>query len=155
MNKITITALTLLTFFAAAAPARAFCLMNCEPKPEAVKKVFENIIKKKFDADAVIEKFDITRGWALDVEGAGHAGYEFYFTAMVKFPKGANLECKPEADGKVKEGCSASTYYSTTVQNQMIKEKQYIEPGKVVEFKDETRFDEVGGGWKGQDGNKY
>ena len=155
MNKITITALTLLTFFAAAAPARAFCLMNCEPKPEAVKKVFENIIKKKFDADAVIEKFDITRGWALDVEGAGHAGYEFYFTAMVKFPKGANLECKPEADGKVKEGCSASTYYSTTIQNQMIKEKQYIEPGKVVEFKDETRFDEVGGGWKGQDGNKY
>ena len=155
MNKITITALMLLTFFAAAAPARAFCLMNCEPKPEAVKKVFENIIKKKFDAEAVIEKFDITRGWALDVEGAGHAGYEFYFTAMVKFPKGANLECKPEADGKVKEGCSASTYYSTTIQNQMIKEKQYIEPGKVVEFKDETRFDEVGGGWKGQDGNKY
>ena len=155
MNKITIAALTLLTFFAAAATARAFCLMNCEPKPEAVRKVFENIIKKKFDADAVVEKFDITRGWALDVEGAGHAGYEFYFTAAVKFPKGANLECKPEADGKVKEGCSASTYYSTTVQNQMIKEKQYIEPGKVVEFKDETRFDEEGGAWKGQDGNKY
>ena len=155
MNKITIAALTLLTFFAAAAPARAFCLMNCEPKPEAVRKVFENIIKKKFDADAAVEKFDITRGWALDVEGAGHAGYEFYFTALVKFPKGANLECKPEADGKVKEGCSASTYYSTTVQNQMIKEKQYIEPGKVIEFKDETRFDEVGGSWKGQDGNTY
>ncbi|NBS34854.1 MAG: hypothetical protein EBS82_03275 [Methylocystaceae bacterium] len=151
MNKITIAALTLLTFFAAAAPARAFCLMNCEPKPEAVRKVFENIIKKKFDADAAVEKFDITRGWALDVEGAGHAGYEFYFTALVKFPKGAHLECKPEADGKVKEGCSASTYYSTTVQNQMIKEKQYIEPGKVIEFKDETRFDEVGG----QDGNTY
>ena len=155
MNKITIAALTLLTFFAAAAPARAFCLMNCEPKPEAARKVFENIIKKKFDADAIVEKFDITRGWALDVEGAGHAGYEFYFTALVKFPKGANLDCKQEADGKVKEGCSASTYYSTTVQNQTIKEKQYIEPGKVIEFKDETRFDEIGGSWKGQDGNKY
>lgn len=155
MNKITIAALTLLTFFAAAAPARAFCLMNCEPKAETVRKVFENIIKKKFDADAVVEKFDITRGWALDVEGASHAGYEFYFTALVKFPKGANLECKQEADGKVKEGCSISTYYSTTVQNKMIKEKQYIEPGKVVEFKDETRFDEVDGSWKGQDGNKY
>lgn len=155
MNKITIAALTLLTFVAMAAPARAFCLMNCEPKPEAARKVFENIIKKKFDADAIVEKFDITRGWALDVEGAGHAGYEFYFTALVKFPKGANLDCKPEADGKVKEGCSASTYYSTTVQNQTIKEKQYIEPGKVIEFKDETRFDEIGGSWKGQDGNKY
>lgn len=155
MNKITIAALTLLTFVAAAAPVRAFCLMNCEPKPEAARKVFENIIKKKFDPDAIVEKFDITRGWALDVEGAGHAGYEFYFTALVKFPKGANLDCKPEAGGKVKEGCSASTYYSTTVQNQTIKEKQYIEPGKVIEFKDETRFDEIGGSWKGQDGNKY
>ena len=38
----------------------------------------------------------------------------------------------------------------------MIKEKQYIEPGKVIEFKDETRFDKTDSGkWKGQDGNLY
>jgi hypothetical protein len=37
----------------------------------------------------------------------------------------------------------------------MVKDKQYIEPGKVVDFKDETRFDEQGGKWKGQDGNLY
>jgi hypothetical protein len=148
------SAVVALSLFAAA-PARAFCLMNCEPKPEAARKVFENLVKKKFDPDAVIEKFEVTRAWALDVEGAGHAGYEFYFTALVKFPKGANLDCKPDDAGKVKEGCSASTYYSTTVQNQMVKERQYIEPGKTIEFKDETRFDEVGGAWKGQDGVSY
>ena len=72
------------------------------------------------------------------------------------FPKGANLDCKPEGpDNVVKAGCSASTYYSTTIQNKMIKDRQYIEPGKVIEFKDETRFDESGGHWKGQDGNSY
>ncbi len=155
MKRLMIAAAALTFGFLASAPARAFCIMNCEPKPEAARKVFENLVKKKFDPDAVVEKFDVTRSWPLDVEGASHAGYEFYFTATVKFPKGANLDCKPEADGKVKEGCSASTYYSTTIQNQMVKERQYIEPGKSIEFKDETRFDESDGGWKGQDGVKY
>ena len=155
MKKLMIAAAALVAGFVVSAPANAFCVFNCEPKPEMARKVFENLVKKKFDPEAVVEKFDITRGWPLDVEGAGHAGYEFYFTAKVKFPKGANLDCKPEADGKVKEGCSASTYYSTTVQNQMVKERQYIEPGKTIEFKDETRFDEVGGAWKGQDGVSY
>jgi hypothetical protein len=37
----------------------------------------------------------------------------------------------------------------------MIKDKQYIEPGKVVDFKDETRFDQTSDGWKGQDGKIY
>lgn len=141
------------------APANAFCLLNCEPGPDQAKKVFENVIHNKFDPDAKIVDFKVDRFWRLDVEGAGHAGVEFYFTAKVEFPKGANLQCKPTEgpDGAktVAPGCSASTYYSTTIQNQMVKEKQYIEPGKVVEFKDETRFDETSGGWKGQDGKLY
>jgi len=150
-----IMALSLFGALAGVAPAKAFCLVNCEPKPDDAKKVFENLIKKKFDKDVVIEDFKVTRFWPLDVEGAGHAGYEFYYTAKVRFPKGANLECKPEG-GAAKPGCSDNTsYYSTTIQNQMIKDKQYIEPGKVIEFKDETRFDEEGGKWKGQDGNSY
>lgn len=155
MKSLKIAGLALVGAIAAAVPARAFCLMNCEPKPEHARKVFENLVKSKFDQNAVIEKFDITRFWPLDVEGAGHAGYEFYYTANVKFPNGANLECKPDG-GAPKPGCSADTsYYSTTIQNKMIKDKQYIEPGKVIEFKDETRFDEEGGKWKGQDGNLY
>ena len=107
--------------------------------------MFENLVKAKFDPDAKLVDFKVDRFWQLDVEGAGHKGVEFYFTAKVEFPKGAHLECKPTeaADGAktVAAGCSPSTYYSTTIQNQMIKDKQYIEPGKVVDFKDETRFD--------------
>ena len=67
-------ALGLFGVLAGAAPAKAFCLINCEPKPEDAKKVFDNLVKKKFDKDAVIENFEITRFWPLDVEGAGHAG---------------------------------------------------------------------------------
>ncbi len=141
------------------APANAFCLLNCEPGPDQVRKVFENLIHDKYDPDAKIVDFKVDRFWRLDVEGAGHAGVEFYFTAKVEFPKGANLQCKPTEgpDGAtiVAAGCSPSTYYSTTIQNKMIKEKQYIEPGKVIEFKDETRLDEGSGGWKGQDGKIY
>ena len=156
MKNLKIVALALFAAFAATAPAKAFCLFKCEPTEANARTVFENVIKKKFDADAKITDFKVDRFWRLDVEGAGHAGVEYYFTAKVEFPKGANLDCKPEgAANHVKEGCSASTYYSTTIQNQMVKERQYIEPGKVITFKDETRFDEGDGGWKGQDGNKY
>jgi hypothetical protein len=155
MKKITLAAALLAGGFFAAGEAQAFCLLNCEPKPADAQKVFDNLIKKKFDPDAKIVKFEVDRFWPLDVEGAGHAGYEFYFQADVEFPKGAHLECKPAADGTVAAGCSASTYYSTTIQNQMIKDKQYIEPGKTIHFKDETRFDQGDKGWKGQDGNFY
>ncbi len=149
-----IVALAMLAAFVAATPAKALCLFSCEPKAEDARKVFENLVRTKFDKDAVIESFEVTRAWPLDVEGAGHAGYEYYYTVSVKFPNGANLDCKP-VDGKVKDGCSDSAYYSTTIQNKMIKERQYIEPGKVVVFKDETRFDQEGGKWKGQDGKFY
>ena len=156
MRKLPLFALAAVALtLCAAAPAKALCLFGCEPKDADAQKVFTNLVHKKFDPDAVVKEFKVDRFWRLDVEGAGHAGIEYYFTAKVEFPKGANLECKPDGEGKVKEGCSASTYYSTTIQNKMVKEKQYIEPGKVVEFKDETRFDEDGSGWKGQDGEHY
>ncbi len=152
-----------LAAFAAAlttsAPAKAFCLFGCEPGPEQAKKVFENLVKGKFDPDAKLVSFTVDRFWRIDVEGSGHAGVEFYFKGKVEFPKGAHLECKPTiaADGSktVAAGCSASNYYSTTIRVQTIKEKQYIEPGAVIDFSDETRFDQTSGGWKGQDGNIY
>ena len=78
------------------------------------------------------------------------------FTAKVEFPRALISIASPEgAENTVKAGCSASGYYSTTIQNKMVKERQYIEPGKVIEFKDETRFDQTDKGWKGQDGNTY
>jgi hypothetical protein len=156
MTKLKIAALTVAATILANAPAKAFCLFGCEPANESARKVFENLVRTKFDPGAKIQNFNEDRFWRLDVEGAGHAGVEFYFTAKVEFPKGANLDCKQEGpDSAVKPGCSASTYYSTTIQNQMIEDRQYIEPGKVVEFKDETRFDQSDKGWKGQDGNFY
>ena len=156
MTKHKLIALAAAATILAITPAKAFCLMGCEPKEADARKVFENRVKKKFDPEAKIVDFKVDRFWRLDVEGAGHAGVEFYFTAKVEFPKGANLDCKPEGpDTKVKEGCSASTYYSTTIQNRAVKELQYIEPGKVIEFKDETRFDQGDKGWRGQDGNFY
>jgi len=139
-----------------ASPAGAFWPFGSpEPTEADARKVFENLIHQKFDPDAKIVDFKVDRFWRIDVEGAGREGIEYYYTVKVEFPKGAHLECKPDAAGKVAEGCSPSTYYSTTIQNQMVKEKQYIEPGKTIEFKDETRFDKEGGGWKGQDGKIY
>jgi len=155
MRKLYVLALAAAAATFASAPASAFCLLKCEPTEDNARTVFNNLIHKKFDPDAKIVDFKIDRFWRLDVEGAGHEGIEYYYTVKVEFPKGAHLECKPDAEGKVATGCSPSTYYSTTIQNKMIKENQYIEPGKVVEFKDETRFDKGDSGWKGQDGNFY
>ena len=159
MTKFKLAALALFAALFATAPARALCLFNCDPPPDAASKIFENVVKQKFDPEAKLVKFEVTRFWRIDVEGASNKSVEYYYIASVAFPKGANLDCKPTegSDGSktVKAGCSASTYYSTTIQNQMVKERQYIEPGKTIEFKDETRLDNTSQGWKGQDGNIY
>ncbi|MBY6242584.1 hypothetical protein [Methylosinus sp. Sm6] len=155
MSKFHVLAAALLAASLAGSRAEAFCLFSCEPTAENARKVFENRVKQKFDPDAVVEKFEVSRFWRLDVEGAGHAGVEYYFDATVSFPKGAHLECRPDETGAVKPGCATSTFFSTTVSNQEVKDKQYIEPGAKIEFKDETRFDESSKGWKGQDGNFY
>lgn len=155
MSKSKIAAAALLAASLTGGRAEAFCLFFCEPTADNARSVFENRLKKKFDPDAKITNFEVSRFWRLDVEGAGHNAVEFYFTATVEFPKGANLDCKPDDSGAVKAGCSNSNYFSTTVSNQEIKERQYIEPGAKKEFKDETRFDQDPKGWKGQDGNIY
>jgi hypothetical protein len=150
--------MALLAATLAAARAEALCLLGCEPSNDDARKVFENRVKKKFDPDAKVVNFNVERFWRLDVEGYGHRSLEFYFVALVEFPKGANLDCKPEGpEGAqtVKAGCSASKYYSTTISNLEVKDRQYIEPGSKIEFKDETRFDQDPKGWKGQDGNVY
>ncbi len=156
MTKLKLVAFAMCATLLATASANAFCLFGCEPTNDDARKVFENLIKKKFDPDATIQSFEVTRFWRLDVEGAGHAGVEYFFKAKAEFPKGANLDCKPDGvESAVKAGCSPSAYYSTTIQNKMVTERQYIEPGKVIEFNDETRFDQADKGWKGQDGNFY
>ena len=102
MTKFRIVALALFAATFANAPAKAFCWLKCEPTEVEARKIFENVVKKKFDPDAKIVKFEVTRFWRLDVEGADRKSVEYYFTALVEFPKGANLDCKPEgADNAV------------------------------------------------------
>lgn len=156
MNKANLVTTAIAFAMMGAAPATAFCFFGCEPKDADARQVFENLVKNKFDPDAKITEFVVDRFWRLDVTGADGKGIDFFFHAKVEFPKGANVDCKPDgADSHVKQGCSASTYFSTTIQNQMVKERQYIEAGKIIEFKDETRLDQSDKGWKGQDGNFY
>ena len=67
MRKLTLIATTLSIIIAATAPAAALCLFGCEPTESDARKVFENLIKKKFDADAKIQEFKVDRFWRLDV----------------------------------------------------------------------------------------
>ena len=69
-------------------PPRPSASSIASPSPSTRSKVFENLVKKKFDKDVVIEDFEVTRFWPLDVEGAGHAGYEFYYTRESALPEG-------------------------------------------------------------------
>lgn len=161
MTKFKLSALALSAALAAqfvSAPAGAFCLLGCEPQDADIQKIFENLVARKFDPDAKIVKFTITRFWRLAVTGAEHKAIDYFFTASVEFPKGANLDCKlegAESAQNPKPGCSASKYFSTIESNTMVKERQYIEPGKIVEFSDNTRLELYDEGWKALDGNFY
>ena len=44
MKKLMIAAAALVAGFLATAPASAFCVLNCEPKPADARKVFENLV---------------------------------------------------------------------------------------------------------------
>ena len=54
MIKLKLIALALFATMLAEAPAKAFCLFACEPTAEDTRKVFENLVRKKFDLDAKI-----------------------------------------------------------------------------------------------------
>lgn len=154
MTKLKIAALALACALGVSARAEAFCLFGCEPTDADVQKIFENLVKKKFDPEAKIVNFQITRFWRLDVTGAEHKAIDYFFTASVLFPKGANLDCKTDGSEQ-KPGCSASKFFSTTQSSQAIKDRQYIEPNATIGFSDDTRLEQYDQGWKGRDGNFY
>jgi hypothetical protein len=67
-------------------------------------------------------------------------------------PLGADADLDPLTE----RHCPATVYKTGTFSfEHEFKNSEYIEPGKVIEFKDETRFDQADRGWKGQDGNIY
>jgi len=135
--------------------AAAFCLFGgCDVTEAQAKTVFENMVKKRFDKPAQVVEFKTRMTEKLEMHATGEKGFEYFFDATVKFPEGANLECKPEGD-KFPEGCSASKHYVTSPLGSDPKGKQYVEPGQTVVFDEEYRFYESGKGWKGPDGNIY
>ena len=135
--------------------AAAFCLFGgCAVTEAQAKTVFENMVKKRFDKPAQVVGFKTRMTEKLEMHATGEKGFEYFFDATVKFPEGANLECKPEGDN-FPEGCSASKHYVTSPLGSDPKGKQYVEPGQTVVFDEEYRFYEAGKGWKGPDGNIY
>ena len=76
MINLKVIALALFATMLAAAPAKAFCLFACEPTAEDTRKLFENLVRKKFDVDAIIQDFpankDVmfsTRSWIVESQG--------------------------------------------------------------------------------------
>jgi hypothetical protein len=151
--------LILLAFAAAslsAAPASAGCWFGCGDPTEAhARQIMENLLKQRFDKPAKIVEFKQTMSERLEMHATGEKGYEIFFNAKVEFPEGANLDCKPDDAGKVKDGCSPSKHYVTAPRSADPKGKQYVAPGEMVTFDEEYRFYEDPNGWKGPDGNVY
>jgi hypothetical protein len=136
--------------------AAAYCLFGgCDPTEAQGRQIFENLIAKRFDKPGKVLSFKQTSTERLEMHATGEKGFELFFTAEVEFPEGANLECKPDDAGKVKDGCSASRHYVTAPRSIDPPGKQYVAPGSKATFDEEYRFYEAGKGWKGPDGNVY
>ncbi|MBL1255352.1 hypothetical protein [Methylocystis sp. Sn-Cys] len=149
-------ALALVAAPMAAGPAAAICWFGCgDPTEEHARKIFENLLPQHFDKPGKILDFKQTMSEALEMHATGEKGFEIFFNAKVQFPEGANLDCKPDDAGKVKEGCSPSKHYVTAPRNSDPKGKQYVAPGETVVFDEEYRFYEDSNGWKGPDGKVY
>ncbi len=149
-------ALALVAAPMATGPAAAICWFGCgDPTEEHARKIFENLLPQHFDKPGKILDFKQTMSEALEMHATGEKGFEIFFNAKVQFPEGANLECKPDDAGKVKEGCSPSKHYVTAPRNSDPKGKQYVAPGETVVFDEEYRLYEDSNGWKGPDGKVY
>jgi len=135
--------------------AQAFCMFGCDPTEAHAKQIFGNLLKKHFDKPGEIVEFKQTMSERLEMHATGEKGFEIFFNARVKFPDGANLDCKPDASGAFQDGCSPSKHYVTAPRNSDPKGRQYIAPGETVLFDEEYRFYEDPKGWKGPDGNVY
>lgn len=149
-------ALTLAATPLAAGSAQAYCMFGCgSPTEEHARKIFENLLKQRFDKPGKILEFKQTMSEALEMHATGEKGFEIFFNGKVQFPEGANLDCKPDDAGKYKDGCSPSKHFVTAPRQSDPKGKQYVAPGETILFDEEYRFYEDPDGWKGPDGNVY
>ena len=136
-----------------AGPASA-CFIGCRPSDDDARAVVGHLVASKFSSHYALLSYQTTRRADFDMIAGEIRGFEIFFRAQVQFPDGANLDCAPSAPKRAND-CSSDAYYSLIRETRPVPGRQYIEPGKSIELKDETRFDESDGGWKGQDGVKY
>ena len=149
-----VTPAVVLAFFNVTS-AFAYCMFSCDPTEAHARQIFENLLKQRFDKAGKIVEFKQTVNERLEMHATGEKGYEIFFNARVQFPEGANLDCKPDASGAYKEGCSSSKHFVTAPRSADPKGPQYIAPGETVTFDEEYRFYEDPKGWKGPDGHVY
>jgi len=135
--------------------AQAFCVFRCYPTETHARTIFDNLLKQRFDKPGKVLEFKKTMEEALEMHATGEKGYEIFFNATVEFPEGANLECKPDAAGAYKDGCSPSKHWVTAPRDSDPRGKQYVAPGSKILFDEEYRFYEAGKSWKGPDNNVY
>jgi hypothetical protein len=130
------------------------CLMGCRPGETETRNVIDHLIAKRFDPSFDVLSLETKRTADFDMIVGEIRGYEIFFKASVKFPKGANLDCAPDALHRAVD-CSEDRYFSLIRDTRPIPGRQFIEPGGVRTFDEDLRFAELKGAWRGPDGEYY
>jgi hypothetical protein len=130
------------------------CLMGCRPGETETRNVINHLIAKRFDPSFDVLSLETKRTADFDMIVGEIRGYEIFFKASVKFPKGANLDCAPDALHRAVD-CSEDRYFSLIRDTRPIPGRQFIEPGGVRTFDEDLRFAELKGAWRGPDGEYY
>ena len=130
------------------------CLMGCRPGETETRNVIDHLIAKRFDPSFDVLSLETKRTADFDMIVGEIRGYEIFFKASIKFPKGANLDCAPNALHRAVD-CSEDRYFSLIRDTRPIPGRQFIEPGGVRTFDEDLRFAELKGAWRGPDGEYY
>lgn len=136
------------------ANAALACFMACRPGETETRQVIDHLIAKRFDPTFDVLSLETKRTADFDMIVGEIRGYEIFFKASVKFPKGANLDCAPDAPRRAAD-CSEDRYFSLIRDTRPVPGRQFIEPGGVRTFDEDLRFAELKGAWRGPDGAYY
>jgi hypothetical protein len=131
------------------------CIFACRPGEKDARAVLENLIARRFNAPFDLVSYETRRTADFDLIVGEIRGYEIFFKATVRFPRGANLDCAPGIAQRPAD-CSDDPYFSVIRPTRPDPDgRQYIEPNGARVFDEDLRFAELQGGWKGPDGQLY
>lgn len=148
-------AVALGAIFALTASSASACFIACRPTDEHAREVVNHLLQQRYHAPFALLSYETTRTADFDMIAGEMRGYEIFFKATVKFPEGANLDCAPDAARRAAD-CTDDSYFSLIRPTRPVPDqRQYIEPNGVRTFDEDLRFAELGGGWKGPDGQLY